>query len=77
MLLPKNTNPAYSTYYYGAVVLKILLASEDDAIDFLSLYQKVSSVKRISIQAFVLTLDWLYLTESINLDNNGMIKKCF
>lgn len=77
MLLPKNINPSYSIYYYGSIVLEALINSKADSADFLQLYQDVNSTKRISLQSFILTLDWLFLLGSINMGKGGKIKKCF
>lgn len=78
MLLPKNTNPYFSIYYFGAVVLRALSSiDEEGVVDFLKLYQQVSKTERISIQSFTLTLDWLYLLGSIKLNKRGGIVKCF
>jgi hypothetical protein len=73
MLLPKNTNPAYSIYFYGAVVLNVLLNIQEEAIEFAKLFQEVNKNKKISIQAFVLSLDWLYLIGAIKVTPEGKI----
>lgn len=77
MLLPKNTNPAFSTYYYGAIVLAVLKSEQEDEFDFLELFQNVSLIEKMSIKAFTLALDWLYLLGSVKMSDIGKIEKCF
>jgi hypothetical protein len=77
MLLPKNTNPSFSLYYYGAIVLRHLESVEDLYFDFLKLYYDVNAGEKISMQSFTLTLDWLYLIGSIKFSDEGRIQKCF
>lgn len=77
MLLPKDINPKNTVYYNGALTLKVLGESEQSKFDFFDLYLQVKSIKEISLQSFVLSLDWLYILGSIKLDINGKIEKCF
>jgi hypothetical protein len=79
MLLPKNTNPAFSVYYYGAIVLRALLSnhSHNSTVDFLELFQAANKLEKISIQSFTLTLDWLFLIGTIESDEDGVIRVCF
>jgi hypothetical protein len=77
MLLPKNTNPYFSIYYLGAIVLRELASINEKSVDFLRLYHQVSSHNKVSVQSFTLTLDWLYLLGSIELNEKGGIVKCF
>lgn len=77
MLLPKNTNPAFSTYYYGAVVLAALKKEQESNFDFLELFQNVNSIEKMSVKAFTLALDWLYILGSVKMDEKGKIEKCF
>jgi hypothetical protein len=77
MLLPKNTNPAFSTYYYGAVVLNVLVSHKELEFDYLQLFSYATAIEKMSIKAFTLALDWLYLLGSVKMNANGKIEKCF
>ncbi|WP_394350663.1 ABC-three component system middle component 6 [Mucilaginibacter aquatilis] len=77
MLLPKDTNPINSIYFNGGNILNTLISIRGKRIDFFKLYEKVKSSNEISLQTYILTLDWLYLLGSIKLDDNGKIVKCF
>lgn len=77
MLLPKDINPTNTVYYNGALALSVLEGSGNTKFDFLELYSKVRLRKDISLQSYVLSLDWLFILGSIKLDHNGKIEKCF
>jgi hypothetical protein len=77
MLLPKDINPLNTAYYNGALTLKILEADSKSKIDFLDLYKRVRALHDVSLQSFILSLDWLFLLGSIKLSKNGKIEKCF
>ena len=77
MLLPKDISPKYSLYYYGGIVSQNLIQIEGDSVDFLELFERSRKQEDISLQSFVLTLDWLYLLGVISLDRKARIKKCF
>ncbi|TGE21595.1 hypothetical protein E5K00_15050 [Hymenobacter aquaticus] len=77
MLLPKDTNPKNSLYFYGAFILNILRDTNDNEVDFFDLFTKSKNDFEISLQSFVFTLDWLFLLGLIKLTSSGSIKKCF
>jgi hypothetical protein len=77
MLLPRNTNPLNTSYYFGAVITGILKDKDDTSIEFLSLFEETKNKCLISMQSFILALDWLYILGSIKTDTIGNIKKCF
>lgn len=77
MLLPKDMNPANSIYFSGALVIESLNKIEYNKVDFLDLYKAVSDSNKVSMQAFILALDWLFILGSIKLDSKGRIVKCF
>lgn len=77
MLLPKNTNPLNTSYYLGGIVAGILENRETDSIEFLTLFAETKNKCFISMQSFILALDWLYILGSIEVDKAGNIKKCF
>ncbi len=77
MLLPKNTNPLNTSYYFGAVVADILKDNNNTPIEFLILFEETKNKCLISMQSFILALDWLYILGSIKVDTAGNIEKCF
>ena len=77
MIVSKDIHPERDVYYLGAQVIKILSNKKSDVYNFLDIYEELNSSESISINLFVLVLDWLYLSEVISGVENGRITKCF
>ena len=67
MLLPENIKPENSIYYNGAYVLQALF--EVNRINIFDLFSKVCEKININYSIFILCIDWLYLLNIINLEN--------
>lgn len=74
MLLPDNIHPELSIYYNGSLVLQELKTKERQT--FFDLYQKLKNNSDMSLPTFILTLDWLYLIELAQIDNEGWVQLC-
>ncbi len=74
MLLPNNIHPENTIYYNGAVVISTL--SEFKTLDTIELFDKVKEQKNMTLQVFLLCLDWLYLI-SVAEVRNGKVELCF
>lgn len=77
MILSKDISPERNLYFLGGRVLKELQSMRGGKIDFLELFQKLNNEKEISVQLFVLTIDWLYLLGAVKNNKKGEIEKCF
>jgi len=77
MIVSKDINPERDFYYLGAKTIKILSSNKDNKMDFFKVYSELNSSENISINLFVLTLDWLYLIGTIKKSKKGSIVKCF
>ena len=77
MIINKDINPKRDYYYLGAKVIEILSKSTEKNCDFFKTFEKLKSSENISINLFILTLDWLYLLGAINKSEKGFITKCF
>jgi len=75
MINDKNTNPQRDLYYLGGVVIDILQQASNDE-SFFDIFEKVRERESISMNLFLLTIDWLYLLDAVNL-KNGRLEKCF
>ncbi len=75
MLLPQDINPINSLYFTGGLILGKV--ESKISFDFFELYDKTKESRNISMQSFILALDWLFLLGSIGMDKNGKITKCF
>lgn len=74
MLLPENIKPEVSIYYNGAMVLKAL--QENNLKSVIDVYQIVKEKYEMTFPIFILSLDWLYLTDVAFMDEKGDIQLC-
>ena len=74
MLLPDEIHPELTVYYNGQYVLKTL--QENRSIKLLDLYAQSSAKKSMTMQVFVLCLDWLYLLGVAEFRAEGEIVLC-
>jgi hypothetical protein len=77
MIVNKNINPERDLYYLGAKVIQVLSLSEYDEFNYFDLFVEVNNLNKLSINLYILVLDWLFLTGVVQKSNNGLIKKCF
>jgi hypothetical protein len=77
MIVSRDINPERDVYYLGARVIETISNSKKKEFDFFDIFEKLKVSNNISVNLFILTLDWLYLIEAINSPVNGKITKCF
>jgi hypothetical protein len=77
MIVSKDTNPERDLYYLGAKILGCLASDQKSEVDYISLLNDVQKGVEVSSNLFALSLNWLYLLGSIELTEQGDIKKCF
>lgn len=71
MLLPDNIKPENSVYYNGAIVLDAL--QHEKRMNILDLYSKVLERKYMSFSIFTLCLDWLYLINVAQIEEEEVV----
>lgn len=77
MIVSKDTTPGKKIYYLGALLIETLTKYPlNSNLDFFDVYSEMNLNKRISINLFAVTLDWLFLLDLIKIENNNIIK-CF
>lgn len=74
MLVPDNIHPEQTIYFNSAYVLKTL--QKQGIADFFDLYEKTVALQKMSMPVFVLCLDWLFLLNLVELNQDGMVKLC-
>lgn len=74
MLLPYDIHPKLSIYYNGAVILGELNKVPQQEI--LELFLNVKKVNNISFSLFIYSLDWLYLIEEAEVNEEGVVQRC-
>ncbi|PEI78308.1 hypothetical protein COM40_00700 [Bacillus wiedmannii] len=74
MLLPKDINPELSIYYNGSIIIQQLLV--EDNIDIIDLYNIVKNTSDMSLFTYLLSLDWLFLSDIAIVTEGGEVKLC-
>jgi len=74
MLLPDNIQPELTLYYNGAIVIKELIREPNQNI--LDLYENIKNNHNMSFSIFILSLDWLYVIDYAEIDEEGIVRKC-
>jgi hypothetical protein len=77
MIVSKDTHPERDFYYLGAKVIEIISKTDESNLNFFEIFEKLNASEKVSVNLFVLTLDWLYLIGAINKLEKGRIAKCF
>jgi len=77
MIISKDINPERDFYYLGAKVIEILSMPENESFLLIDVYETFKKVENISLNLFILTLDWLFISGVISEIENGKIIKCF
>ena len=76
MIVNKDVRPERKIYYIGALVIDVLKESKEEVIDHLYIFEKLHVKEGITIEVFLLALDWLFLLSAIKTEK-GVLKKCF
>ncbi len=76
MILDRDIHPERKIYYLGSLVLNIIKDSPADNIDVFDAFQELNKREKISMNLFILTLDWLFILGTVKM-NRGKIQKCF
>ena len=74
MFLPDNIKPELSIYYIGSQILSVL--KDNRSLPLINLFQKLRERSSISFQSFVLGLDWLYLINAAEVNEQGDVVLC-
>jgi hypothetical protein len=75
MLIPDNIHPEQTIYFNGAFVLKAI--QKHRVMNMLDLYMQTTDEREMSMQVFVLCLDWLFLLNLVTLNDHGKVELCF
>lgn len=76
MLVNTDITPDRDLYFIGAKVIESLLNKEED-VDYFELFKSVNKQLDISMNIFILVLDWLFIIGVVKNSKKGFIKKCF
>lgn len=76
MLVSDNVSPDTSVYYLGGILIS-LIDNREKEFDFFDIYKIIKDEHEVSVKLLILTLDWLYLLDLIDLNEDGSFVKCF
>ena len=76
MIIGKDMKPERQIYHLGALLLEVLQNTSSRDIELFDAFEHMNSHETVSVNAFMLTLDWLFLLGAIT-NNGGRIVKCF
>jgi len=74
MLLPKDIDPELSIFYNGSIILQQLQI--ENSPDIIDLYNNVKKINDMSFSTYILSLDWLFLSEIAVVNESGEVKLC-
>lgn len=77
MIVNADIKPDRDLYFLGSQVIEVLIDTANKKVDYFELYQKVNYKTEISLNLFILVLDWLFIIGVIKNAENRMIEKCF
>lgn len=77
MIIDKNINPERDLYYLGGILIDVLQNKDNKEVDYMELYTLINNKKKITINLYSLTLDWLFILGLVAKGENGRIKICF
>lgn len=77
MIVNKDINPVRDVYYLGAKVIELLSLEQNSTANFYDVFEKLNATEKVSINLYILTIDWLYIAGAVSGMENGRIIKCF
>lgn len=76
MIVGGDIKPERQIYHLGSLLLDVLQNTNDKEVELLDLYEKVNQHQVITMSAFILAVDWLFLLGVVK-NKKGYVVKCF
>lgn len=76
MIIGNDIMPERQIYRLGALLLEVLGEMPDRTIMLFDVFERMNSHETVSMNAFILTLDWLFILGAITNDKRRIVK-CF
>jgi len=79
MILSNSIKPNQTLYYLGGILISCLKEQPSQVIDSVKLFEvfKNSLSVKVTFTQYMFTLDWLYLLDMIEVNDEGDIIVCF
>jgi hypothetical protein len=76
MIIDRDMKPERQIYHLGGRLIEILREANEEKIEPLWAFELMNRREGISMNAFILTLDWLFILGIVD-HQEGRIVKCF
>ncbi|WP_407641906.1 ABC-three component system middle component 6 [Acinetobacter pullicarnis] len=76
MILLSTKHPQNSVYYLGSILLGIINSNSNNNLGVYNYFELLNEVQEVSMNRFLLILDWLYMLGKIDLDIGKGLKLC-
>lgn len=76
MIVSRDTKPERQIYHLGGLLLGVIAGTPGSTVELYPTYESLNARQGVSVNAFLLALDWLFLIGAVSSDD-GRIKKCF
>ncbi|EBH8662574.1 hypothetical protein D1731_09280 [Salmonella enterica subsp. enterica serovar Luke] len=79
MIISASIKPNQTLYYFGAKLIGHLKHEPSSIVDSLHLFEQFQRILgiKITFTQYMYTLDWLYLLNMIDINDEGDIIVCF
>ena len=76
MIIGKDIKPERQIYHLGALLLEVMQSTSNKNMELFDVFERMNSHESVSVNAFILTLDWLFLLGVITNDKDRIVR-CF
>lgn len=67
IIINNDIHPKREIYFLGAKIIDVLKKSNGDCLNLFDVFQELNQRERVSMNLFVLALDWLFLLNVIRM----------
>lgn len=76
MIILSTDNPKNSTYYLGSILLGLMKKNAKSNFGVFDYFEIINQTQEVSMNRFLLVLDWLYMLGKITSDSEKGLKLC-
>ena len=76
MIILSTDNPKNSIYYLGSILLNLMKKNTKNNFGVFDYFEIMNRTHEVSMNRFLLVLDWLYMLGKINTDSEKGLHLC-
>lgn len=76
MIILSTDNPKNSTYYLGSILLGLMKKNAKSNFGVFDYFEIINQTQEVSMNRFLLVLDWLYMLGKITSDSEKGLQLC-